>query len=106
MDQRQVTYDLLRNHHSYCTLLKHQNFFCQNPSTKSCQQGRHLSDSETIDSETSQTTEVDDDFELLSLQQGNIYKEMVYVALQSKQDIHDTPGHSSNWQGIDQHHVD
>ena len=59
-----------------------------------------MSDSETVDFVISQTTE--DDFHLLSLQQGNIYKEMVYVALQIKQDLHDTPEHSSSWQGIDQ----
>lgn len=65
--------------------------------TKSQQHGMFSSDSESTE---------DEDGRMIEVPQGNILQEMVHVALRVRQDLLDTPGHSSAWQGIDQEHVD
>lgn len=61
--------------------------------TGSKQQGRFSSDSESEEGDR------------IEFAQGNIFQEMVHVALRVRQDLLNTPGHASTWQGLDQEHV-
>lgn len=66
--------------------------------SKSNKQQENLSsDSESTD---------DEDTSVLDIAQGNIFQEMVHVALRVRRDLLDTPGHSSSWHNLNQDHVD
>ena len=56
----------------------------------------------TSDSESSE----DEDGSITGFAQQNIFQDMVHVALRTRQDLLDTPGHSGIWKGIDLAHVE
>ena len=56
----------------------------------------------TSDSESSE----DEDCSITGFAQQNIFQDMVHVALRTRQDLFDTPGHSGIWKGIDLAHVE
>ena len=56
----------------------------------------------TSDSESSE----DEDCSITGIAQQNIFQDMVHVALRTRQDLLDTPGHSGIWKGIDLAHVE
>ena len=56
----------------------------------------------TSDSESSK----DEDCSITGFAQQNIFQDMVHVALRTRQDLLDTPGHSGIWNGIDLAHVE
>lgn len=72
------------------------NFILSEALTKSHQRGGLYSDSESTE---------DEDVGTVGFNQGNIYQEMVHVALRIRKDLTDSPGHSSSCQGLDQEHV-
>ena len=72
-------------------------FFISRTLTKSIEPGMFSSESESTE---------DEDGGTLKFAQGKIFQEMVHVALRVRQDLLDTPGHSSTWHGLDQEHVD
>ena len=65
--------------------------------TKSTQSEMITSDSETIE---------DEDCSITGFAQQNIFQDMVHVALRTRQDLLDTPGHSGIWKGFDLAHVE
>ena len=56
----------------------------------------------TSDSESSE----DEDCSITGFAQQNIFQGMVHVALRTRQDLLDTPGHFGIWKGIDLAHVE
>ena len=65
--------------------------------TKSTQSEMITSDSESSENE---------DCSITGFSQQNIFQDMVHVALRTRQDLLDTPGHSGIWKGIDLAHVE
>ena len=58
--------------------------------------------SETDSSECSS----EEDTDLMNRRHDSLFQEMVHAAIKIRADLKDTPGHSDQWQGIDQEHIE